>query len=226
MLELRSNPGSLKPCCDINGGKGPTHELKIAPAPFDSILRGHKKAEFRNNDRLFVVGDTLLLREKSEGQAYTGRSCLVRVTHIQTGFGIPEGYAMLSVEKNNPQPTQRNDERIHDTIDEVAENLARRQSGGKDPEETTRYAECDGIKFPFKGLPHLTPEMIEYAENKLSKGGGKDQVAPAYTRKEIDERFVFYSRQEQGIRIKASPNSDFRRGFPRESLDLERPCIV
>lgn len=81
-----------------------THELKTLTNPFNAICRNDKKAEFRFNDRDFKVGDRLYLREwipdggTERGGYFTGDSRMRRITHIQTGFGIPDGYAMLSME--------------------------------------------------------------------------------------------------------------------------------
>lgn len=76
------------------------HELKTHPGPFERILRGAKRAEFRRNDRSFQLGDHLLLKEWDPATAsYTGRDALFEVTDI-TGdaqFGIPEGFVMMSI---------------------------------------------------------------------------------------------------------------------------------
>lgn len=99
-----------------------THDLKTWPEPFAALWSGAKRAEFRKTDRPFAAGDLLRLREWSpverdrwvaawtgrglphvedaaNARAYTGRSILARVTDITTGFGIPQGYAMLSIEE-------------------------------------------------------------------------------------------------------------------------------
>jgi len=74
------------------------HELKIHPGPFILVLHDLKKAEFRNNDRGFKEGHTLILKEYNPLMAaYTGNYIFRKVTHVQTGYGIPEGYAMLSI---------------------------------------------------------------------------------------------------------------------------------
>ena len=84
------------------------HELKCCTESFLAILQGHKKAEIRKDDRIegFNVGDVLHLSEwqpedvrKANPTAhYTGRECLLSVTHVLRGpaFGVPEYYAMLS----------------------------------------------------------------------------------------------------------------------------------
>jgi hypothetical protein len=74
------------------------HELKIDIAPFTGILNGDKLAEFRVNDRDFKYKDILHLREYADGE-YTGNDVICQITHIQTGHGIPEGYAMLSIKR-------------------------------------------------------------------------------------------------------------------------------
>lgn len=84
------------------------HELKCWTESFLPILKGEKRAEFRRNYRAYQTRDILHLREWQPEDAakanptahYTGRDCLVSVTHIVYGpaFGIPDGYAMLSFE--------------------------------------------------------------------------------------------------------------------------------
>lgn len=77
---------------------GDVHELKTWPEPFDAILRGVKRFEFRKDDRWFDVGDILRLREWSQNDGYTGRSVDVRVTYLlAAGFGIPPGYVVMSI---------------------------------------------------------------------------------------------------------------------------------
>jgi hypothetical protein len=85
-----------------------THELKIWPEHFQAVVEGKKRAELRGMDRDFKVGDRLVLREWVAGQepkgdgddgyrsGYTGRDGTVVITHIHTGLGMAEGYAMLS----------------------------------------------------------------------------------------------------------------------------------
>jgi len=84
---------SLKECST----KSRYHELKTNPDPFGALFTKEKTAEFRKNDRGFKIGDTLILKEYNSFTAYTGRYLLRKVTHIQIGYGIPDGYAMLSV---------------------------------------------------------------------------------------------------------------------------------
>lgn len=77
-----------------------TVELKIWPEPFTAWKEGRKRCEFRKNDRDFVVGDKLVLREwNPDTKQYTGREMTAEVTHIETNekFGIPAGYAVLSL---------------------------------------------------------------------------------------------------------------------------------
>jgi hypothetical protein len=79
------------------------HELKCQGSPFDAIERGDKRVEFRKNDRGFEVGDYLWLRCINTPcgtleTGYTGEDLVVRVTHIQEDFGIPEGYVAMSIE--------------------------------------------------------------------------------------------------------------------------------
>lgn len=90
-----------------------THELKIQPEHFLAVIEGNKRAEIRKMDRDFRVGDLLKLREwdprmkqtsdgvpaTAELTFYTGRSTEAAITHILTGWGLQDGYAMLSFGK-------------------------------------------------------------------------------------------------------------------------------
>ncbi len=79
------------------------HELKTNPVPYGFLLTKEKTAEFRKMDRDFKIGDTLILKEYNPFTAYTGRYLLRKITHIQIGYGIPEGYAMLSIRILTPE---------------------------------------------------------------------------------------------------------------------------
>ena len=77
------------------------HSLKTWPVPFRALWNGIKTSEFRNNDRGFIIEDTLWLQEwnpdAEKGNEYTGRAIRATITHITTGFDIPDGFAMLSI---------------------------------------------------------------------------------------------------------------------------------
>ena len=76
--------------------------LKCHPEPFQAILRREKRGDFRSTaDREFSVGERINLLEFDPAtQRYTGDTCVIRITHIQSGgsFGIPDGFALLSIE--------------------------------------------------------------------------------------------------------------------------------
>lgn len=60
-----------------------THELKILPEYFNQIKKGLKTAELRLDDRDFVVGDELHLKEfKPRKKEFTGRMIKRRITYI------------------------------------------------------------------------------------------------------------------------------------------------
>jgi hypothetical protein len=69
-----------------------------------------KTFELRKNDRNFMEGDTLHLREFDQKEnEYTGRSLHVLVTHILLGvkgpsglFGLQEGFCCMSIAKCSP----------------------------------------------------------------------------------------------------------------------------
>ncbi len=83
------------------------HNLKCWPAPFQAIVAGDKRADFRRDDRGgFQVGDVVRFMEWAPllpppvalPLCYTGATQLAEITHVQPGgaFGIPEGFAILS----------------------------------------------------------------------------------------------------------------------------------
>lgn len=74
-----------------------THELKVDADAFPGLWSGAKKAELRRNDRGFKTGDILQLRE----DAPEGRFVVALVTHIIEGYGLAEGYVMLSLQEVN-----------------------------------------------------------------------------------------------------------------------------
>ena len=102
------------------------HELKTDPKYFQAVNYGSKKAEIRNNDRDYQVGDILVIRafDREANQYVTNwwlqdnpfeehpcyvnsvdEACylLLRVTHVLTSDDFPQGlqngYVMLSFEK-------------------------------------------------------------------------------------------------------------------------------
>ncbi len=83
------------------------HELKSDPNNFIDVLRKKKKAEIRRNDREFEAYDYILLRQTEYSAdamklgkplVYTGRTKLLKITHVQSGYGLKNGYAALSFE--------------------------------------------------------------------------------------------------------------------------------
>ena len=82
------------------------HVLKADPRPFDDAKVGLKLFELRRADRDYRVGDTLLLLRTKHSSAnmrtgaaleYTGDVLAALITHIQTGYGLPDGLAALSI---------------------------------------------------------------------------------------------------------------------------------
>jgi hypothetical protein len=85
------------------------HFLKTDPDMWDATADGRKTAEFRKNDRDFQVEDLLILkRETFDGEGDGFRYLYRIITHIVRGpdFSIPEGFAMLSVQRPREAVTQ------------------------------------------------------------------------------------------------------------------------
>ncbi len=83
------------------------HELKSDQKPFLEIMHAGKCAEIRANDRLFETCDYILLRQTTytaldmlngKPLIYTGRHLMLKITHIQSGYGLKAGYVALSFE--------------------------------------------------------------------------------------------------------------------------------
>lgn len=85
------------------------HQLKCWPSPFSAMRRGDKVHEIRVNDRDYMQGDILHLREwipeqrtigggRVDGR-YTGDELIVRVTYLTPGgeWGLPKELCVMSV---------------------------------------------------------------------------------------------------------------------------------
>ncbi len=85
------------------------HELKADPETFLGIYLNNKACEIRLNDRGFERSDYILLRqtevsahlmkEQNKELVYTGRTLLLKIVHIQSGYGLKDGYVALSIRK-------------------------------------------------------------------------------------------------------------------------------
>ena len=75
------------------------HDLKIWPGFFQEVESGDKTFELRKDDRGFVSGDTLHLREWDSEKGFTGPRLTCRVTYVLEGpvFGLQDGYVILAL---------------------------------------------------------------------------------------------------------------------------------
>lgn len=80
------------------------HRLKTWCAPFAALWSGDKLNEVRVNDRGYMVGDVLHLREWDPGATYTsgaftGRAVLARVSYVSEGgtWGLPANLCVMSL---------------------------------------------------------------------------------------------------------------------------------
>ena len=82
-----------------------THDLKTWHAPFASLWSGAKKHEVRRNDRGYMAGDVLYLREYDPGNGvhihHTGRAVCALVTYVSEGgtWGLPADLCVMSIEQ-------------------------------------------------------------------------------------------------------------------------------
>lgn len=86
------------------------HELKTDSEFFNAVLTGSKTFEIRFNDRNFMVGDELHLRETlNSGEemkaglplVYTGKCIAVEVNYVLRGqkYGLVDGWVIMSIER-------------------------------------------------------------------------------------------------------------------------------
>ena len=74
-----------------------THKLKTLPQHFLPVVAGIKKAELRENDRDFKVGDILLLQEWTPEHGYYGSETSKRIIHIADVGDYLPGWVLLSM---------------------------------------------------------------------------------------------------------------------------------
>lgn len=73
------------------------HRLKIHRKPFLDLESGAKTCEIRDcSDRDFQVGDSVLLMLVDETGNPTPNELRRKITHIQTGYGLPDDFCVLS----------------------------------------------------------------------------------------------------------------------------------
>jgi hypothetical protein len=75
------------------------HELKTVNPFFDDIWEFRKEFEIRNNDREFLQGDLLQLREYDIGtNEYSGRELTCEVTYLpRDPVGLLPGYVVMGI---------------------------------------------------------------------------------------------------------------------------------
>lgn len=93
-----AQPGDPEPRYYRPGPK--QHALKCWPESFAAIKAGVKTFDYRQNDRGFLAGDTLLLRcWDPKTQRYGGQEITMKVQYVAFGpdYGIAEGFCCMSL---------------------------------------------------------------------------------------------------------------------------------
>ena len=73
------------------------HEVKIAPKYFEAVQNGTKNFELRKDDRGYLVGDILILKEYVNG-SYSGKELALKIRYILRNcpeYGLMEGYCII-----------------------------------------------------------------------------------------------------------------------------------
>lgn len=73
-----------------------THELKILPEYFNAVRDGTKTFEIRKNDRNYHIGDTVILKEYTPQNGFTGEVVVRKITYI-TDYAQQDGYIVFSI---------------------------------------------------------------------------------------------------------------------------------
>lgn len=75
------------------------HDLKCHPPYFDNVYRGVKPFDVRYNDRKFMPGDGIRMREFTpSNNQYTGRTvCVFIVAVYPFLIGVRDGYVVLAL---------------------------------------------------------------------------------------------------------------------------------
>ncbi|GAA3684694.1 DUF3850 domain-containing protein [Acetobacter lovaniensis] len=76
-----------------------THELKVSPVYYGSLVDRTKTAEVRLNDRCYQVGDICVLRPYNKSLGFLSEGIVREITHIlyhQEFEGLAPNYVMLS----------------------------------------------------------------------------------------------------------------------------------
>lgn len=88
------------------------HDLKIDQQPFADLVSGAKTCEIRNDDRGFEVGDMVRF---PGGYTHT-------ISHIQRGYGLPDGLCVLSYAQASAAPDHPLFEMVKDLAEEAHHN--------------------------------------------------------------------------------------------------------
>lgn len=151
------------------------HEIKCWPYFFQNILDGTKNFEIRYNDRPYLTGDILHIREYDKtglpGEEYTGRQTYQKIMYI-SDYEQKPGYVVLALEKCN-------------TFDEVSAALE-----GKD------------VVKPPKGLMDKLAEAAIGAKLPIGYNWGADAMESfnfGKHRAYLAVRDAFYAYYDQAI---------------------------
>jgi hypothetical protein len=78
------------------------HEIKIQEEYFDKVLKGIKSFEVRKNDRDYLAGQEVVLREYNvKTKLYTGRILHREITYVYRNEigGLENGYCVFGLKK-------------------------------------------------------------------------------------------------------------------------------
>lgn len=76
------------------------HDIKVHPQFWEPLIKGDMKFQLRRNDRVYKVGDTLMLNEFNPEFGYTGKQRLSIVSYVlmpEDCPGLIAGFCILGL---------------------------------------------------------------------------------------------------------------------------------
>ncbi len=173
VAEMAANPGAGHEPRRVPGA-ALLHELKTWPNAFDAIEAGTKHHEVRKNDRRFIQGDILHLREWDPStEKYTGRGRIVRVSFVSYGgaWGLPEDICVMSIERVDAHGTA-------EAPTETATWVVTRRS-------SARYLGAhEWVRTAARAAHFITREAAELAATVARESNGDVEVVVGLRRNE------------------------------------------
>ena len=157
------------------------HRLKIDPRPMDDLLSGAKTGEVRKDDRVFRVGDHVLLT------CADGREAGYEISHIQRGYSLPDGLCVLSYRADLCASGKRVRAVLEGAVNWLDALLTLVQETSCDPDDPEAFDEVVMAAGMWLSSARAEIERLDRATRRAAA----HDASPAVTdkEKEDDDRF-------------------------------------